>query len=71
MNKQDAAILGAVYACLLQRGAASTERIVFDTKLDSRQVQWALFQLRTTEHAGLNILPDTMLPSGWDIEVAS
>ncbi len=67
MTKQDAKILGAVYACLLQHGAASQERIIKETKLGYRAVDWALWQLRGKEGGGLWTLPENMLPSGWPL----
>jgi hypothetical protein len=71
MDKHDAQILGKVYATLLTYGAASTERIVSETKLEQRSVLWALWQLRATERGGLHTLPDAMLPSGWEVEPAA
>lgn len=67
MDKMDCNILADVFRVLLETGAASTERLLKETKLEqARTIQWACYQLDCAERGGLWTLPDRMLPKGWE-----
>lgn len=72
MDKMDCKILAEVFRVLLERGAASTERLLRETKLEQpRTIQWACYQLGCDEKGGLWTLPDRMIPKDWEWDPAT